>query len=187
MAQEDSIVSGMAGRYALALFSLAQERNEAEAVARDLEGFRAMLDESPDLRRLVRSPAFSTQEQRRALDAVLARARIGGLTANFFKLLVSKRRLFAVSEMIAGYRALLDRANGVAHAHVVVAEPLSAQHRQTLEKALREASRSRSVAVTVKVDPTILGGMIVRLGSRMIDSSLSTKLNSIRTRMKEVG
>lgn len=187
MAQVESIVSGMAGRYASALFSLAQEQNATDAVSRDLEAFDGLLNESSDLRRLVRSPAFSAQEQTKALTAVLERAGIGGLVAKFLRLVASKRRLFAIADMIAGYRSLLDRAHGVTRAEITVAEPLGEEHLATLKQALREASGARSVAVAVKVDPAIIGGLIVKLGSRMVDGSLRTKLNSIRTRMKEVG
>jgi F-type H+-transporting ATPase subunit delta len=177
----------MAARYASALFSLAQEQNATDAVARDLGAFEALMNESADLRRLVRSPAFSALEQGQALNAVLERAGIGGLAAKFFLLVASKRRLFAIADMIAVYRTLLDRAHGVTRAQITVAEPLGEEHLATLREALRESAGASSVEVAVKVDPTIIGGLIVKLGSRMVDGSLRTKLNSIRTRMKEVG
>lgn len=187
MAQEESILSGMAARYASALFSLAQERKVTDEVAGDLDAFESLMNESFDLRRLVRSPAFSVIEQTRALSAVLERAEISGLAAKFFLLVVSKRRLFAIAEMIGVYRVLLDRARGVRRAEVTVAEPIGEGHLATLKQALKEASGARSVEVSVKVDPAIIGGLVVRLGSRMVDSSLRTKLNSIRTHLKEIG
>ena len=177
----------MAGRYAQALFELAKDSKTTDQVAADLTTFRAMIDESADLRRFVMSPAFSADEQVRALDALLAKAGIAGQAAKFLKLVASKRRLFAVGDMIAGYLRLNDAARGVARADVTVAEPLKDAHVAALKDALAQVAGSNSVDVSIHVDPSILGGMIVKLGSRMVDSSLKTKLNSIRTRMKEVG
>ena len=187
MAKDETIVTGMAGRYASALFALAQEQGATEQVAADLGRFSAMLTESADLARLVRSPAFSAEEQVKALGAVLAAAGIGGLTAQFLKLVATKRRLFAAPTMIAEFGKLLDAARGVSRAEVTVAQPLSPANLEALRLALREAAGSSSVEMNVKVDPAIIGGLIVKLGSRMVDGSLRTKLNSIRTRMKEVG
>jgi F-type H+-transporting ATPase subunit delta len=187
VAKEETIVSGMAGRYAQALFQLAGESNATDAVAADLDRFAAMVAESSDLQHLVMSPVFSVEQQVKALDAILSRAQITGLAANFLKLVASKRRLFAVSGMIRGYKALNDVAKGVTRAEVIVAEPLSDSNLAALQAALVQASHGRSVQVDVKVDPSIIGGLIVKLGSRMVDGSLKTKLNSIRTRMKEVG
>ena len=187
VAKEETIVSGMAGRYAQALFQLAGESNTTDAVAADLDRFATMVAESSDLQHLVKSPVFSVEQQVKALDALLSRAGITGLTANFLKLVASKRRLFAVDGMIQGFKALNDAAKGVTRAEVTVAEPLSDANLSTLQAALAQVSGGRSVMVDVKVDPAIIGGLIVKLGSRMVDGSLKTKLNSIRTRMKEVG
>ena len=177
----------MSGRYAQALFALAQETHATDAVAADLATFARMLDESDDLRDFVRSPVFSAEEQVKALDALLDRAGIGGTTANFIKLVATKRRLFAISDMIRDFNVLNDHAKGVSRAEVTVAEPLSNDHVDALKSALAEIAGSKTVEVDVKVDPSIIGGLIVKLGSRMVDASLKTKLNSIRTRMKEVG
>lgn len=187
VAKQETIVSGMAGRYAQALFQLAGEAKATDAVASDLDRFTAMVAESADLRRLVESPVFSAEQQVKALGALLSAAGISGLAANFLKLVASKRRLFAVSGMIRGYKALNDAAKGITRAEVTVAEPLSAANRAALESALAQVSGGQSVVVDVKVDPAIIGGLVVKLGSRMVDGSLKTKLNSIRTRMKEVG
>jgi F-type H+-transporting ATPase subunit delta len=187
VAKDETIVTGMAGRYASALFALAQEQGATEQVAADLARFNAMIIESADLARLVRSPAFSAEEQVKALAAVLAAAGICGLTAQFLKLVATKRRLFAAPTMIADFDKLLDATRGVSRAEVTVAEPLSPANLEALRVALREAVGSSSVEMNVKVNPAIIGGLIVKLGSRMVDGSLKTKLNSIRTRMKEVG
>ena len=186
MAKETSIVSGMAGRYASAVFALAEEQGALDAIAGDLDAFSALLNESPDLRRLVRSPAFSAEEQTRALGAVLARAGIDGTAANFLRLVAAKRRLFAVADMIAAFHALLDAKRGVARAEITLAEPVSSERLETIKEALRETTAARSIDVAVKIDPAIIGGLVVRIGSRMVDGSLRTKLSSLRTRMKEV-
>ena len=177
----------MAGRYAQALYQLALEQGSTDQVAADLKSFAAMIAESADLARLVRSPVFSSQEQVKALDAIFTRAGITGIAANFIKLVATKRRLFAIGDMTANYARLHDAARGVTRADVTVAEPLAAVHLEALKSALLEVTGGKSVDVAVKVDPEIVGGIVVKLGSRMIDDSLKTKLNSIRTRMKEVG
>lgn len=187
MAQEETVVSGMAGRYAQALFSLAQEHKATDAVGADLARFGKMLAESADLSRLVKSPAFSAEQQGKALGAVLDKAGIGGLAGNFLRLLAQKRRLFAVEDMIAGYSSLSDAAKGVARAKITVAHPLSDDQKRAIEDALRAITGGKSVDMSVKVDPAIVGGLVAQLGSRMYDGSLRTKLNAIRTRMKEVG
>jgi F-type H+-transporting ATPase subunit delta len=184
VAGEEPLVSGMAGRYATALFELAQEANAIDAVRTDLERFDALVAESADLDRLVRSPVFSADEQLHALTAVLQRADIGGLSAHFLKLATSNRRLFAVRDMVRGYRELVARQKGEATAEVTVAEALKDEHVAALKDALKAVS-GKDVDLKIKVDPAIIGGLVVKLGSRMVDSSLRTKLNSIKHAMKE--
>ena len=174
----------MAGRYATALFELAREGNAIDAVKADLERFEALIAESPDLLRLVRSPVFSADEQRQALAAVLQRAGIGGLAEKFLMLVTTNRRLFAVRDMIRGFRDLVADHKGEATAEVTVAEPLKGEHVAALKSALKAVS-GKDVDLAVKVDPAILGGLVVKLGSRMVDTSLRTKLNAIRHAMKE--
>ncbi len=190
MSQDDAPkdpTAGVAGRYAQALFALAQDSNSTDKVATDLNAFGALVDANPDLQRLVKSPVFSAEEQVRAISAVLDKIGSGGLAGNFIKLVASKRRLFALADMIAAFTGLNDAAKGVTHARVTVAEALSPEHASALQDALNQAAGGKTVNIAVKVDPSIIGGVIVKLGSRMVDASLKTKLNSIRTRMKEVG
>jgi F-type H+-transporting ATPase subunit delta len=146
-----------------------------------------MIEESADLRRLVKSPVFSAEEQLRALEPLLGAAGIGGIAANFLKLVASKRRLFVVSQMIADYGKLNDAFRGVTRAKVTSAVPLSDEHVAALKDSLRSITSGKEVDISVKLDPSLIGGLIVQLGSRMVDGSLKTKLNAIRTRMKEVG
>jgi F-type H+-transporting ATPase subunit delta len=187
VAEEDTVVSGVAGRYASALFSLAQDQREGEAVADALARFDALIAESPDLERMIKSPVFSAADQLKALDAILAQAGIGGVAANFLKLVATKRRLFVVREMIADYRKLYDASRGVTRAEVTSAAALTDANVASLKDSLRAASGGREVDLDMKVDPSIIGGLIVKLGSRMVDGSLKTKLNAIRLAMKEVG
>ncbi len=174
----------MAGRYATALFELARDANAIDPVKADLERFDALVAESADLERLVRSPVFSADEQLHALSAVLGRAGIGGLAAQFLKLATSNRRLFAVRDMVRGYRELVAVHKGETTAEVTVAEQLKDDHVAALRGALKAVS-GKDVDLNITVDPAIIGGLVVKLGSRMVDSSLRTKLNSIKHAMKE--
>ena len=182
---EQSIVTGMAGRYATALFELALEKRAVDAVKADLDRFEALVGESADLRRLVRSPVFTAEEQTRALAAVLEKAGIGGLPAQFLKVVASNRRLFAVGDMVKAFRRLVAHHKGEVTAEVTLTDRPSQQHLAAITGALNSVTR-KSVQVDVKVDPSIIGGLIVKLGSRMVDSSLRTKLNAIKHAMKEV-
>ena len=175
----------MAGRYATALFDLARESNAIDAVKADLERFDALVAESADLNRLVRSPVFSADEQLQALSAVLERAGIGGLAAKFLKLVTANRRLFAVRDMVKAFRELVADHKGEATAEVTVAEGLKDEHLSALRSALKAVSGKKNVDLEIRIDPAILGGLVVKLGSRMVDTSLRTKLNAIRHAMKE--
>jgi F-type H+-transporting ATPase subunit delta len=186
VAAEDPSVSGVSGRYATALFELARDEKSIDAVRADLDRFDAMLNDSADLKRLVRSPVFAADAQSKALSAVLDKAGITGISANFLKVLTANRRLFAVSDVIRAFRALVARFKGEASADVTVAEPLSDKNLDALKTALKAVS-GKDVTLHVKVDPSIIGGLVVKLGSRMVDSSLRTKLNSIKHAMKEAG
>jgi F-type H+-transporting ATPase subunit delta len=186
MADQDPITSGMAGRYATALFELALEQRAVDAVRADLERFDALISESDDLNRLVRSPVFGADEQTRALSAVLEKAGIGGLAANFLKLVTHNRRLFAVRQIIKAYRALVARHKGEVTAQVTVAEKLSDAHLAALKDALKQITK-QDVQLDVQIEPGIIGGLVVKLGSRMVDTSLRTKLNAIKHAMKEAG
>lgn len=186
MAGEANDVTGVAGRYASALFDLAKEAGAVEIVESDLSRFEALLTESADLERLVRSPAFTSEQQLAAVTAVLKAAGIGGLAGNFIKLVASNRRLFAIARMIRDYRALTAAARGETTAEVTVAEPLTERQESALKAALHGVT-GKDVRILAKVDPSILGGLIVQIGSRMVDSSLKTRLNAIKHAMKEVG
>ena len=185
MAGKDPIVSGMAGRYATALFELAREEKALDQVKADLEQFHRMVAESADLRRLVRSPVFGVDDQLRALSAILAKAGIKGIAASFLRVITTNRRLFAVRDMVRAFRALLAKQRGEVTAQITVAEKLSDSNLDALKGALKSVTGGKDIDVDVNIDPAIIGGLIVKVGSRMVDSSLRTKLNSIKLAMKE--
>jgi F-type H+-transporting ATPase subunit delta len=178
--------ASMAGRYAAALFELAKEQGQLAQVEADLKSFQAMLDESEDLRRLVRSPVISADEQAKALSAILGKAGISALSTNFFRLIARNRRLFAVADMLKDFRTLLAVERGEVSADVASAHPLTPDQMTALKDALR-AQVGKDVQINTRVDPNLLGGLIVKLGSRMIDSSLRTKLNNLKVAMKGIG
>src|SRR3569833_4465491 len=175
----------MAGRYGNALFELARESKATDAVKTELEKFDAMVSESADLSRLVRSPVFGVDEQLKALSAILDKAGITGLAANFLRVITTNRRLFAVRDMIRAYRALVARHKGEVHALIIFAEQLNANNLEALKSALKNVTGGKDIDLDVKVDPAIIGGLIVKVGSRMVDSSLRTKHNANKFAMKE--
>ena len=175
----------MAGRYATALFELALEEKAIDAVRKDLDSFDELVAGSADLQRLVRSPVFGAEEQLKALSAILAKAKITGLAANFLKVIAANRRLFAARDMIRGYRALVARHKGEVSAEITVAEKLTEKNLAALKSALKSVTGGKDIDMDVKVDPAIIGGLVVKVGSRMVDSSLRTKLNAIKFAMKE--
>ena len=175
----------MAGRYAGALFELALEEKAVDQVKKDLETFDTMVGESPDLNRLVRSPVFGVDEQLKALSAILDKAGITGIAANFLRVITTNRRLFAVRDIVRGYRALVAKHRGEVSAQITVAEKLNDSNLSALKDALKSVTGGKDVDLDVKIDPAIIGGLIVKVGSRMVDSSLRTKLNAIKFAMKE--
>jgi F-type H+-transporting ATPase subunit delta len=175
----------MAGRYATALFELALETNAVAAVKSDLDRFDALVTESADLARLVRSPVYTAEEQVRALRPVLNWAGLSGLSAQFLLTVASNRRLFAVRDMIRAYGLLVARHRGEVSAQVTLAQPPRPEHLAAIKEAF-DAVTKKNVQVDVQVDPSIIGGLVVKLGSRMVDTSLRTRLNMIKHAMKEV-
>ncbi|THD48254.1 MAG: F0F1 ATP synthase subunit delta [Bradyrhizobium sp.] len=187
MAEQHDVATGVAGRYASALFSLARDERCTDEVAAALARFDAAIAENEDLQRFVRSPVYTAREQLGALVPILEKIGVTGIAANFIKLAAAKRRLFVIRDMIRDYIRLNDALRGVTHAEATTAAPLSEANVAALKEALRAASGGKDVELIAKVDPAIIGGLVVKLGSRLVDGSLKTKLNAIRTRMKEVG
>lgn len=165
------------------MFDLAEERKELDAVAGDLAALRAMLGDSADLRRLVTSPVIRREVQAAAIGAVLERAGAGDLVQRFVGTVARNRRLFALDDMCAAYRELLAARRNELTAEVTTAQPLTEAQRGALEDELR-ASMGARIAIDARVDEDILGGMIVKIGSRMVDSSLQTKLQRLEFSLK---
>jgi F-type H+-transporting ATPase subunit delta len=183
VAAEHAHESGLAGRYALAVFELAQEEKAVEPVAQDFAALKQMMAESADLMRLIRAPVLSRDEQAKGMNGLLHRMEASALTRRFILLLASKRRLFALPEIIAAYQRMVAQQKGEMSAQVTSARPLSDDETAEL-KAILKSKLSREVLLETRVDPALLGGLIVKVGSRMIDSSLRTKLNGMRTAMR---
>ena len=186
MASEVDTSSGVAGRYATALFELAKDWHSLDAVASDLTRFNEALEAIDDLKRLMKSPVFSAEEQSRALGAVLDELKIEGLTKNFFLLVAKNRRLFATPDIIRAFRAMLARERSETSAIVTTAAKLTESQLSALKQALT-AALGKKVMLDEQVDPALLGGLVVKMDSRMIDTSLRARLNSLKVAMKEVG
>ncbi|MEN8723348.1 MAG: F0F1 ATP synthase subunit delta [Alphaproteobacteria bacterium] len=190
MASETSFagvrVTGLAGRYATALFELALEEGALDAVAADLQSLKTLLSESDDFTAMVRSPILSRSQQEAVMDAILAKGSANKITSNFAGLLAKKRRLFALGDIIKAFATLHAAHKGEVEADVVSAAPLSEQQLGALKDQLRSAM-GREIQVNVSVDEALIGGLILKVGSRMIDASLATRLSNLERTMKEVG
>jgi F-type H+-transporting ATPase subunit delta len=180
---DDSRTGGLALRYATAVFELAAEERAIDRLAADLSALKSLLQASPDLSRLVRSPLFSREEQAKGMQAVLVKAGAGPLARKLVLLLAQKRRLFALGDVIRAFERLLARQRGEVAAQVTSARPLSAEETDELRRLLK-TRLGREPRLELTVDPTLLGGLRLKLGSRMIDSSLRTKLEGLRAAMK---
>jgi F-type H+-transporting ATPase subunit delta len=185
LASETTGVTGLAARYAAALFDLADERRLSDEVASDLRELRAMLAASGDFLRLIRSPVLSREQQGKAIEIIAERAGLSLLVRNFLAVVAANRRLFAVPAMIEAFLAELAARRGEVTAQVTAAQPLSEAQREALNEQLRRSIGSR-VSVDVRVDPTLIGGIVVQLGSRMVDASIKSKLQRLQLAMKSV-
>ena len=174
---------GLAGRYANAVFELAQDQKAVDAVSTDLSSLRRAIETSPDMARLVRSPVFSAEDQAKALGAILDKMGAYPLTTKFVLLLAQKRRLFVLNQIITAYEHLVAKSRGETEAEVTSARHLNDDEIAEL-KAVLKSKLGKEPRLQSRIDPTLLGGLIVKVGSRMIDSSLRTKLDSLRAVMK---
>lgn len=178
--------SGMAARYALALFELADEQRKLDTVADDLRALDAAIDEHDDLRRMMASPVIGRSMQAKAIAAILQHSGADDLTQRFVSVTASNRRLFALRSIIRAYLAELAERRGEITAEVTSAQALSEDQTRAVEQALQQVE-GRNVALSLKVDPALIGGMVVQVGSRMIDSSLKTQLARMKLVMKGAG
>ena len=183
MAQAKTLVAGLAGRYASALFDLARTDKAVDSVSASLASVGAALTESADFAALIKSPRISRGAAKSAVAGLADAMKLDDLTARFLGVLADNRRLSALPDILAAFRTIEAAFKGETSAEVTAAQPLTAEQQDAL-KAKLKANLKKDVSINVKVDPSILGGLIVKVGSRMIDSSLKTKLDQLAVQMK---
>ncbi|MEM6663738.1 MAG: F0F1 ATP synthase subunit delta [Pseudomonadota bacterium] len=186
MTASTSLTSGAAGRYSTALFELAKEAGVLETAEADLTAMATALDESADLDSLIRNPMYTREQQGEAMAAICAKMGASDLVQNVIGLMAAKRRLFALPEMITGFQALMADHRGEITADVTAAMPMSDAQTGALAEQIKSVM-GRDVKLNVTVDESIIGGLVVKVGSKMIDSSIRSRLNSLRNVMKEAG
>jgi F-type H+-transporting ATPase subunit delta len=182
-----SSLAGFTGRYAIALYELADEAGRIDAVAKDLKNILSLIDDSAELRRLVFSPAINSDDQNKAITAVLKKAGAEGLVVKFIGVVASNGRLFALPQIIDRFLSDLATHHGEVSAEVVSAVDLDKKMQAEIEKAVSSIAGSKKVSLSMHVDESLIGGLVVRIGSRMIDTSIKTKLNRLEMAMKGVG
>ena len=173
----------LAKRYANAVFELAQDQKAVDAVSADLASLRRAMETSPDLARLIKSPVFSAQDHAKALNALLEKMGAHELTTKFLLLLAAKRRLSSLTGVIKAFESRVAKSRGETEAEVTAARALSDAEITELKSVLK-SKLGKEPRLHSKIDPSLLGGLVVKVGSRMIDTSLRTKLDGLRAAMK---
>ena len=186
MSEPASISSGIAARYATAVFELARESNAITALEGDVATLTAALAESDDLKALISSPVYSREELESAITAIARKAGLTGIVSSTLALMAQNRRLFALPQLVAGLNSLLAEERGEVTAEVVSAKALTKPQTTKLAKTLSETF-GKTVNINATVDETLIGGLVVKVGSKMIDTSIAAKLTSLQNAMKEVG
>lgn len=186
MADSSNLISGVAERYASSLFEVALEAKAIDKVGKELEQFEALVEGNDDLKRLIESPVFSAEDQFNAVAALADKLKISGLTGNFLRVVAQNRRLFTLPSIVRGYREFVAKHRGEVTADVISAHELNATQTKELQATLKSVT-GKTVAVKLTVDPSLLGGLVVKIGSRQIDTSLRTKLSTLKLSLKEVG
>ena len=186
MPENLSMTQGIASRYATALFELSRESDSLDQLERDIGDLRAILAESEDFRILIKSPVYSRDEMARAVAAVAETANLGGMTRNTLSLMAANRRLFALRALLDQLESLIAEHRGVVTAEVVSAQALDDDAIERLKESLGRKA-GREVRFNLSVDESLVGGLVAKLGSRMVDTSIRTKLSNLRNAMREVG
>lgn len=186
VASKSKSFSGVAERYATALYELAHDARQLDEVAGDLAKLKQLIAGSADLQRLISSPLIPRTEQAKAMAAIVAQAGVSDLTRRFVGMVARNRRLFSLPSIVSAFHAMLAERRGETTAEVTSAKALSAAQVEAIGNALR-GTAGRKVQVDVKVDPKLLGGLKVKVGSRLIDASLATKLQRLQLAMKGLG
>ena len=186
MSEPASISSGIANRYAMAVFQLAYDAKKVKGLEPDLDALEAALADSADLRDLISSPVYSRAAQGEAITAIAKKMKLGETMSNTLALMASKRRLFALPQLITSLRAMIADHRGEVTADVTAAKALTKAQQDKLAKTLK-AKVGKDVKINMAVDESLIGGLVVKVGSRMIDTSIRSKLNALQNTMKEVG
>jgi len=186
LSAQNSVLVTIARPYASALFDLASDANDIAGVEKALDSLLKLVNDSTDFSVFLKSPVISGDDKSAVVEALIKKAKLKGLTANFLNLVAKNQRLFALPQMISQFKALAAKDRGEVHAEVTSAQPLSKAHQDSLAKALKEKI-GKDVTLEQHVDADLIGGLIVKVGSQMIDSSLKTKLTAMKIAMKEVG
>ncbi|PLS21960.1 F0F1 ATP synthase subunit delta [Neptunicoccus cionae] len=186
MSDKGSISSGIAVRYATAVFELAKEANELPALEKDLDALTAALEESTDFVELISNPVYTRDEMAAAVAAIGKKMKLTSTVANTLGLMAQKRRLFVLPALIDTVKGMIAEEKGEVSAEVTAAKKLTKAQEEKLTKTLK-ASVGKDVKVNVTVDESLIGGLIVKVGSKMIDSSIKSKLSNLQNAMKEVG
>lgn len=186
MSEPASISTGIAGRYASAVFSLVTEENAVSALESDIAALDGAMSESADFRTLITSPLYTRDQQQSAIGALADKMGLGATMANTLRLMAAKRRLFVLPQLLGALRGLIAAEKGEVTADVTAATKLSAAQQKSLAATLKKAV-GKDVKINMAVDPKLIGGLVVKVGSRMIDTSIRAKLNALQNTMKEVG
>ena len=186
MSSSASLTSGVAGRYATALFEIAKEAKTLDSLEADLDAVSAGLEASSDLRDMISSPIYTRAEQAGAMAAVAEKMGLGAQTANTMGLMAQNRRLFVVPAMVEQIRGLIAEDRGEVSAEIISATALTDAQTKALSEAIAKGV-GKDIKMNVKVDESLIGGLVVRVGSRMIDTSIRSKLSNLQNVMKEVG
>ncbi|MGC6516874.1 MAG: F0F1 ATP synthase subunit delta [Candidatus Puniceispirillaceae bacterium] len=181
-----SVTTGLAARYAGALYDLASEAKAVDAVLGDLETLGSLVLEHDDLARLISSPVLSRAEQMSAMTAILEKAGAHELTVKFIGAVAENGRLFALTRISQNFSELVAKKRGQISAEVVSAVALDKERQKLVEKSVAKMAGSDKLSLSMRVDPSLIGGLVVRIGSRMIDTSIKTKLNRLEAAMKGV-
>ena len=186
MSEPASISTGIAARYATAIFELAKESKKLKALESDVDGIEAALASSTDMQSLIVSPLYTREQQSGAIQALAKKMKLSAIVSNTLGLLAEKRRLFVLPQLIATLRDLIAEEKGEVTAEVVAAKALTKAQQDKLAKSLK-ARVGKDVKFNLAVDESLIGGLIVKVGSKMIDTSIRSKLSNLQNAMKEVG
>ncbi|MDI9569462.1 MAG: F0F1 ATP synthase subunit delta [Pseudomonadota bacterium] len=178
------IGSTIAKRYARAFFEIALEEKQLERYHEELSGFAAIIGGSKDLKEFLANPIFDQSEKKSVVESILQKTDVSGITANFLKLLTDKQRIVILSDIVECYRELMDEALKTVRASVKTAFPLTPEMVRRLQEGL-ESQTSKKVEMTVIEEPSLLGGIVVRVGDTVYDNSIRTQLNNIRNLLGE--